>query len=765
MEDLFDTTLRDWCQKRNVGKTERLLVVPNAPRVQVGVSEVGCSEARPRVKVVRRVGGLLSADGRHDHDTSYRVSRARRMVGTIARSWARGQKDRRGRSSPLRLPLRLRIMKAHVDPILSTFCRSRSWSQAQLRSLKRAQAYALRRAFGVDRFSMQEEHISDKMLFQAADWEPIDSIIQRACWTWLGHVARMHVPALPKLALWGWPASSKAGSKRRLQGSWLKTILGKTSLTPRDWFRIAVSRGGQWQAAGRRFFPQRKMSKEHSLRLRSWKRGSPLPIPPAKRLRRFDAMPPTPPGPTCCPVCKEDLGSVAALGAHYASYHAVRDDRLVTKPSFQCSRCDSIFHSKWRLRTHSCSSGDKLLTTRTIGQIAATAKKPQPTHWTIATDGSASPSSVEQPASAGWGFVVDRVGLLAGVEVECWGEVLTDDRDPRALGADSLSNNSGELWALAEAFLWLRDESGDDKKVPVTLVYNSEVAKGLVTEPWAPQSHLRLIALLRDLYVEASDSRTISWVHVRSHGRETDPAKQHLLPLNERADRLAERGRSGEPCFVLQRWVYTIGIDEPELSVERCRWCGRIFSTLGAAGIHEARCRLKAGEKPAFECRKCGMRLPRHFGRAKRMAHEQYCLGSAVANLTCRNCGELFVHMQARRLHERFCANIRPEAEGFVYWVCHCGFEVRLSHTASRRDRQTAQHKQYVHHKNCRGGAAEQLKCVRCNKLFATVRARAAHETSCRFCRWCDRMFRSQANRPRHERLCPDRPQADDVLE
>ena len=55
------------------------------------------------------------------------------------------------------------------------------------------------------------------------------------------------------------------------------------------------------------------------------------------------------------------------------------------------------------------------------------------------------------------------------------------------------------------------------------------------------------------------------------------------------------------------------------------------FSTFGAASIHEARCRLKVGEKPAFECRKCGMRLPRHFGMAKRMAHEQYCLGSVVA--------------------------------------------------------------------------------------------------------------------------------------
>ena len=150
------------------------------PVLQVGAPEVGCSEVHPRVKVVCHVGGILSADGRHDHDTSHRVSRARRMVGMIARSWARGHNDRRGRSSPLSLPLRFRV------------------AAAQLRSLKRAQAYALQRAFGVDRFSMQEAHISDKMLFQAADWEPIDSILQRACWTWLGHVARMHIPALPK---------------------------------------------------------------------------------------------------------------------------------------------------------------------------------------------------------------------------------------------------------------------------------------------------------------------------------------------------------------------------------------------------------------------------------------------------------------------------------------------------------------------------------------------------------------------------------------
>ena len=179
--------------------------------------------------------------------------------------------------------------------------------------------------------------------------------------------------------------------------------------------------------------------------------------------------------------------------------------------------------------------------------------------------------------------------------MECWAEVLVDDKDPRALGAESLTNNAAELWALAEAFLWLRDESGDNKSIPVTLVYDSEVAKGLTTEPWAPMAHSTLVGLLRDLYVEASDSRSITWIHVRSHGREQDPSKQHLLPLNERADRLAERGRSGDPCFNLRRWVYTIGIDEPELAVERCRWCRRIFVSARAASIHESRCRLRHG--------------------------------------------------------------------------------------------------------------------------------------------------------------------------
>ena len=255
-------------------------------------------------------------------------------------------------------------------------------------------------------------------MLSAAEWDPIAVVIRRASWKWLGHVARMRVPALPKLALWGWPAMGKAGSRRRLQ----RSVLAKTSLSHRDWFRVAVSRGGQWQAVGRRFFVRKRIFKDQSVRLRRWTRGSPPPMPPPNRTRRHDSFPTTPSSPTICPVCREDLGSVSALGARYLSFHAVRDSRLVTRPSLQCSRCSLVFSSQGRLRSRACSSGDRLLKATSVGAVASSAQRPQPLHWIVATNGSATLSSPECPAAAGWGFLVQREGRV------CW------RRDPRALG-------------------------------------------------------------------------------------------------------------------------------------------------------------------------------------------------------------------------------------------------------------------------------------------------------------------------------------------
>ena len=109
--------------------------------------------------------------------------------------------------------------------------------------------------------------------------------------------------------------------------------------------------------------------------------------------------------------------------------------------------------------------------------------------------------------------------------------------------------------------------------------------------------------------------------------------------------------------------------------------------------------------------------MARHFGRVRRLGQEQCCLRSAVANLTCRKCGNLLC---IPRLG--VCTKVSVSG---LCWRCLCGFKVRLAPNASGRDRSSTQEKQDTHRKICRGGGVEQLKRVQCNKclqLFGPVR-------------------------------------------
>ena len=63
--ELFDATLQDWSQRRNAHNVQSVFLLCRMPLgFRVGEPVAGCSESRPRVSVVRHVGGLLSADGR-----------------------------------------------------------------------------------------------------------------------------------------------------------------------------------------------------------------------------------------------------------------------------------------------------------------------------------------------------------------------------------------------------------------------------------------------------------------------------------------------------------------------------------------------------------------------------------------------------------------------------------------------------------------------------------------------------------------------------
>ena len=105
------------------------------------------------------------------------------------------------------------------------------------------------------RFSMQEEHVSDKMMFEAAECETIDVTIRRACWKWLGHVARMHVLALPKLrsgvGLFLLSLGRARGYKDRgLRRCWLRppSLLGTGS-------GLLCLAGGSMASCGASLFP------------------------------------------------------------------------------------------------------------------------------------------------------------------------------------------------------------------------------------------------------------------------------------------------------------------------------------------------------------------------------------------------------------------------------------------------------------------------------------------------------------------------------
>ena len=112
------------------------------------------------------------------------------------------------------------------------------------------------------------------------------------------------------------------------------------------------------------------------------------------------------------------------------------------------------------------------------------------------------------------------------------------------------------------------------------------------------------------------------------------------------------------------------------------------------------------------------------------------------------------MHVQANRLHEQFCADIQPDAGGDVYWIYACGFEVRLPLTfpgvigplLNTNNMSTTKIVGEVDLSSSNAFGA-----TNCSQLFEP----AAHETGRCFCRWCDKMFRSAANRARHERLLP----------
>lgn len=137
---------------------------------------------------------------------------------------------------------------------------------------------------------------------------------------------------------------------------------------------------------------------------------------------------------------------------------------------------------------------------------------------------------------AGWGVVVLNCSSLDSryhISAELFGRVIIDSSSPFFLGATRASNNTGELTALGEALLWLRDHDKSTGKAIIR--YDSEYAANSVQGFYAQATkNLALIGTIKGILRQVRSHRQITFEHVKAHSSDK---------WNDKADALANMGR------------------------------------------------------------------------------------------------------------------------------------------------------------------------------------------------------------------------------
>eukprot|EP00959_Pyramimonas_sp_CCMP1952_P416359 8722954-Pyramimonas_sp.AAC.1 len=102
-EPLLVTTMEDWEEKVNKGKTERL---------RLGGGRRGPYDVRAEFEVpsLRHIGGIHGESGSQAEDTAKRVAAGNAMVRALAKGWSLGTAHGRGRGSGVGITTRLHVL-------------------------------------------------------------------------------------------------------------------------------------------------------------------------------------------------------------------------------------------------------------------------------------------------------------------------------------------------------------------------------------------------------------------------------------------------------------------------------------------------------------------------------------------------------------------------------------------------------------------------------------------------------------------------------
>jgi len=134
--------------------------------------------------------------------------------------------------------------------------------------------------------------------------------------------------------------------------------------------------------------------------------------------------------------------------------------------------------------------------------------------------------------NTGWGVVV----LDTDDTVELFGPVLYDANKKGFLGAEVGSNNTGELSAVCEALIYVRDVLSN---CDVCVYHDSTYAVNVITGEMKAKNNKALVEKGATLLIEARGSCDVTFKHVKAHSGHQ---------WNNLANALAKRGATGDLC-------------------------------------------------------------------------------------------------------------------------------------------------------------------------------------------------------------------------
>ena len=369
-----------------------------------------------------------------------------------------------------------------------------------------------------------------------------------------------------------------------------------------DWFRLAQTPTRNWIKIICNVLPRSRLSAKQILRINNWKVGDPVikwepqPKVPCALIKKVSNT-------LECPACPFVADNTRALQVHYDGQHAVQQAGVTTMLVARCKHCGKPFVHKRDLLRHRCHK-----TTYLRGASCNHAP------GGLSACGCSFARHCPLEAVHGWGRTcateraVCRVGScnLGGVFVVVYSgrgsfwPVCVAPSEDRWTGAESATNNVGELTAMIEALLWLEAEAPGPPEVPATIYRDSTYTFTAITGRATPKENIVLVQKAREILNRIQIVPPIDFIFVKGHSGNLG---------NHHADRLAGQGAKGIQSTQSSRWRRPLGAPLPI--------CGRVFSGSSYArqlAGHEAHCKVPGASPAHILCRNnCGRSFPWKF--------------------------------------------------------------------------------------------------------------------------------------------------------